>query len=148
MRKSLVAVTALALTLVATPSEAQQASRAYTEGTVVVESYIRTKPGMFNAYMDYLKNTWKQTLEAQKQAGLVSDYYVQGTTDSRGPTDYNLVLVTVYPNMAAFDGLEDRAEPINARLLGTMQQRDQAAISREAMRDLVGSRRFRTYTLR
>lgn len=147
MTKSLVAVAALALTLVATPSAAQQSTRAYTEGTVVVEQYIRTKPGMFNTYMDYLKNTWKPLLEAEKQAGLVVDYYVQNTTDSRSPADYNLVLVTVYQNMAAFDGFADREEPVIARL-GTMQQRDQSAASREAMREIVGSRMFRTLNLR
>lgn len=147
MNKSLLAMAILALTLVATPSAAQQSTRAYTEGTVVVEQYIRTRPGMFNAYMEYLKNTWKPVLEAQKQAGLVADYYVQGTTDSRSAADYDLVLVTVYQNMAALDGFADRTEPIMARL-GTLQQRDQSAASREAMRDLVGSRMFRTLNLR
>jgi hypothetical protein len=43
-----------AITTGATAASAQdQEARAYTEGAVVVVSYVRTEPGMFDDYMSY-----------------------------------------------------------------------------------------------
>lgn len=32
---------------------------------MIVESYLRTKPGMFDKYMEYLSGPYKTNLEAQ-----------------------------------------------------------------------------------
>lgn len=137
---------ALALAMSAFPVVAS-AQREYSETTVVVESYVRTKPGMFNQYMSWLKNTWRPLQEARKKAGTISDYSIQLTTDQRQANDYNLVLVTIFPNMASFDGQAEREEPIMARL-GNLAQRDQSSASRESIREIVGSRMFRTVSLK
>ena len=46
----------------------------YTEGPVVVVSYIRTEPGRFEEYMTYLAGNYKRTMEEQKKAGIILDY--------------------------------------------------------------------------
>ena len=48
------------------PSLAQQNARAYTEGPVLQVSYIRTEPGKFDEYLQYLATTYKSIMEEQK----------------------------------------------------------------------------------
>jgi hypothetical protein len=111
-------------------------------------SYIRVKPGMFDKYVKYLAGDWKRNMEAQKKEGIILDYAVYSSPQSR-EGDWNMVLTTTYKNMAALDSLRDRAEPVANRTLNTTpEQRAQEAIEREAMRDQLGSRLLRRLQLR
>ncbi len=133
MRAAFVAVAVAVLPLVAAPVAAQ---RPYTEGPVTFVSYIRTKPGKFQQYMRYLAGPYKQLMEAQKQAGIITEYAVL-SGPPRDQNDWNVVLTTTYRNMAALDGLDDRTDPIADKVVGNQDQRDKAAIEREAMREVV-----------
>ncbi|MGL6224111.1 MAG: hypothetical protein ACRC6L_11055 [Steroidobacteraceae bacterium] len=52
---------------------------------------------------------------------------------------YMRYLVTTYKNLAAMDGLQDRTEAIQERLLGNQEARDAATIARGKMRTAVGN---------
>jgi hypothetical protein len=122
--------------------------RPYTEGPVVNVSYIRIKPGMFDKYMKYLDTDYKRLMDAQKKEGLLLDYGVY-TSPRQDEDDWDMVLTTVYKNMAALDNLRDRAEPINMRILSTTPEKAaQASIERGPMRELVGSRLLRQLILK
>ena len=138
---------ALLLVSLTSTGVAQQ-PRPYTEGAVVVMSYIRTKPGMFDKYMEYLGGNYKRLLEAQKKAGIVTDYAVY-TSLPRTETDWDVLLTTTYKNMAAFDNLDDRTDPITASTLNQSRaQANQAFGDRSAMRDAVGGRLLRQLVLK
>lgn len=126
---------------------AAAADRPYTEGPVVNVSAIRTEPGMFDAYMTYLAGPYKQSMEAQKAAGLIVDYSVH-TVAPRGPDDPDLYLITVYKNMAALDGLQDKMDPIQEKIFGSEQQQTAKTIERGKMRTLVGSQLLRRLILK
>ena len=127
---------------------AAQATRAYREGPVVAVSYVRTKPGMFERYMEYLNTTYKTNLEAEKAAGLVTDYAIY-TSDARTPTDHDVMLTVTYKNWAALDNLRDRTEPVMDRALqNTERQRDQQYIDRGAMREVLGTRTYQQLYLK
>ncbi|NJD31332.1 MAG: hypothetical protein FIB04_05540 [Gammaproteobacteria bacterium] len=117
---------------------ASAADRPYAEGPVSVVSSIRTEPGMFETYMKFLATTYKQLMEENKKAGNIVDYAVYQTRP-RGPNDPNLYLVVTYRNMAAFDGLADRMDAIQEKLIGNQEQRDAAMIARGKMRTQLGS---------
>jgi hypothetical protein len=122
--------------------------RPYTEGPVVSVSYIRIKQGMFDKYMKYLDTDYKRNIEAQKKAGIILDYAVYSSPQSR-EEDWNMVLSVTYKNMAALDSLRERTEPLTVRTLNaTPEQLAQATIERGAMRDLVGSRLLRQLILK
>lgn len=129
----------------AAPAAAQQ--RPYTEGRVVFTSFIRTKPGMFERYMRYLAGPYKQLMEEQKKTGIIDSWSVRESSP-RGPDDWNVLLVVTYKNMAALDGLDDRTEPILQRVIGSQDQRDQGAISRQEMREVLGGRLSRELILK
>jgi len=111
-------------------------------------SYIRTKPGSFDKYMEYLDGNYKRLLEAQKKAGLVTDYAVYSSMPAT-ETDWDVLLMTTYKNMAALDNLNDREEAIAASTLNqNREQASQAFGARGAMRDPVGGRLLRQLILK
>jgi hypothetical protein len=102
---------------------------------------------MFQTYMKYLSTTYKSLMEEQTKAGIILDYAIYQTTP-RDADDPNLYLVVTYKDMAALDGLADRTEAIQAKLIGTQDQRDAAAIDREKMRTAVGQQMMRQLILK
>ena len=135
------------LALVSVSGVAAAAERPYTEGSVVNVSSLRTEPGMFNEYMKYLAGPYKQMMEAQKAAGIILDYKVYAVTP-RGPHDPDIYLLTMYKNMAALDGLQDRVEPIQQQMFGDIAQRSAKTIERGKLRSLIGSQQLRRLELK
>jgi hypothetical protein len=127
---------------------AQASTRSYREGSVISVSYIRTKPGMFDKYMQYLSGPYKTNLEAQKAAGIVLDYGIY-TSEARNPADHDVMLTIVYKNWGALDNLADRSDAIvNKALQSTPDQRSQQFIDRGAMRESLGSRTYQQLILK
>jgi hypothetical protein len=140
-----IAVTALSMSPIS-PALADD-SKAYTEGTVIEVTSIRTKPGMFDAYMKWLDTTGKQLREDEKKAGLILDYAVYGALP-RSPHDPDIYLVITYKNMAALDGLSDRVEPLQRKIWATREAGAKAAADRESMREILGSELLRRLELK
>jgi hypothetical protein len=64
------------LVLIVGVSVYAQVNRPYRNGTVWDINFIRMKPGMETAYMNYLTGSWKKEQEAQKKEGLTLSYKV------------------------------------------------------------------------
>jgi hypothetical protein len=121
--------------------------RTYTEGPVTVVTSVRVATGQEEAYLAWLQASWKKNMEAQKEAGIILSYSVQRIMP-RTLEDPNLYLVVTYPNMASFDGLSERTEPVADKALGNTQaERDKAIADRGAMRTILGSQLMRAIIL-
>ena len=119
-------------------AQAQMAERNYDMGPVWVISYIQTKPGMFDDYMQYVGTTWRALQEADKAAGYVLDYDVLAV-DSPRDNEPDVILITKYKNMAAFDRPLAYMEAAQAKAFGSAVKSNQAAVARENVRVLRGS---------
>jgi hypothetical protein len=119
----------------------------YAEGNVVELSFIKIKPGQFDAYMSYLATTYKALLEEQKKAGLIVDYAVYGA-QAGSPSEPDLILSVTYKNWAALDGLDDKTEPIVNKAFGSQQKANEAQVDREKMREVLGSERIQQLVLK
>ncbi len=98
--------------------------------------------------MEYLNGQYKQSMEAEKSAGLVLGYAVH-TSAPRTPQDHDLILSVTYRNWAAFDGLADRSDAVaNRARQNTPRQRDQEFIDRAAMREVLGTRNYQQLLLK
>jgi hypothetical protein len=128
--------------LTTVPASAQQSPRPYTEGTVTNVSYIRVKPGRFDDYMAYLAGPYKQFMEAQKKAGIITAWAVY-SSPSRDEEDWDVLLTTTFKNMAALDNLDDRTDPIVKQVMGSNEKANEGMVKRGDMRDLVGNRLIR-----
>lgn len=128
--------------LMAVPCTAQQAARSYTEGTVTDVQYIRVKPGRLDDYMAFLAGPYKQLMEGEKKAGVITDWGIF-RSDNRDEDDWNIALTTTYKNMAALDNLRDRTDPIDAQVYGSSVKSNVAMVKRSEMREIVGNRLLR-----
>jgi hypothetical protein len=137
-----------ALLVFACANVAAVEERDYTEGAVSVVTSVKIKDGQFDNYMAYLRKTYKPIMEEQKKAGIILDYAVYNASP-RTPDDADLYLVVVYPNMASFDGLDDRSEPIMTKVSGQNRaQANSASAARTSMREITGSEMVRELKLK
>ena len=135
------------LSMFAVAEFAATADRPYTERAVVNVGSLQTEPGQFEAYMAYLAGPYKKMMEEQKAAGIILDYKVYVTTP-RSPDDPDIYLLTVYKNMAALDGLNERTDPIQQKMFGDLAQRGAATAERGKMRTVIGGLQMRKLELK
>jgi hypothetical protein len=103
---------------------------------------------MFDRYMEFLNTTYKANMEAEKAAGLVTDYAIF-TSDARTPNDHDVLLSVTYKNWGALDNLADRVDPVvNRALQNTPQQRNQQFADRGTMREVLGTRTYQRLYLK
>ena len=131
----------LLLALVALPAMAQE--RPYTEGPVTIVTSVKVVDGQFENYMSYLNTTWRRVMEESKTAGIVADYHVYGA-QPRNPDEADMYLVVTYPNMAAFDGMMEKMQPIMTKVTKmNYKQADEASGKRVVMRTILGEEMVR-----
>jgi len=121
--------------------------RPYTEGPVVNVAGIRTEYGHFDDYMKFLATTWKDTMEAEKKAGLILSYEVL-TVEPRGADDPDVYLVITYKNWAALDGLDAKTDAMETQVYGTQAKATQAAVDRNKIRRTLGSQTMQVLNLK
>ncbi len=137
----------LAATVLIATSWASAQDLPYTEGTVTEVTYIKIKPGMFDAYMKWLATDRKRLMDEYKKAGLILDTNVYSSV-ARSPHEADLILTVTYKNMGALDGLQAKQEAISSRIMGPRDKANEAAVGRESMREVLGSELIRELVLR
>lgn len=142
----MLALFAVLLAFVAVPASAQE--RSYGEGPVTVVTSVKVVEGQYDNYLNYLARTYKPVMEAQKEAGLVLRYAVYDRS-KHANEDADLYLVVTYPNMAAFDGLSDKAEAVASKVTGLNREKAAAASAgRGKMRTILGEEMIREVVLK
>ena len=137
MTKRTMLLLAAVLSLASSVTRAED-DHAYTFGPVMIVSFIRTQPGKFEDYLRYLDGPYKKLMEESKKQGAIVDYAIWQARP-RDPQDADLVLTVTYKNMAAFDGLQSRLDPIVKQTFGSLGKAQTAAVDREQLRKEVGS---------
>ncbi len=146
MNRFYASLLSLFLAIAAAPVIAQE--KPYTDGPVVIVSAIKVMDGQFENYMAFLHGPWRKIQEASKEAGHILDYRVY-STQARSPDEADLYLVTTYANMAAFDGIDEKMDPIIAKVTKmNYKQADEASGKRSVMRTVLGSEMLRELVLK
>ncbi len=138
-RKSILTAVAVVLFLSTGFVVGAQVSRPYHDGSVWGIGQIRVKPGMNEAYLAYLSSQWKTQQEALKKEGIILSYKVI-TTESHGPQDFNMLLMSEYKDLASYEANQDKAEALMQRVAGDDQKQIQGYRDRAEMREVLGSR--------
>jgi len=121
-------------------------SRPYHNGSVWDVQFIRIKPGMDEAYMSYLCGQWKNMQEAMKKEGVVLSYKVL-SSEAHGTTDFNLVLMSEYKDLATMEANESKMDAISQRVVGDDQKQMQGYKDRSELREIIGGRLAREIVL-
>ena len=64
------------------------------------------------------------------------------------PSDYNIINMVEYKNMAALDGLRAKTDPIAQKIIGGEDQQREAAMKRAELREILGGKLMREITLK
>ena len=136
MIKAIILSMCLAVSLLSLNARAQDV-RQYTEGPVTEVDYIHVEYGHFEEYIDWLKSTWKPTMEAFKKAGLIIDYKVLKLTP-KSPDQPNIILWITYKNGAAAldNGVEQ--EEVAKTVIGSTEVQNKARVGRNQYRKVFG----------
>jgi len=124
-----------------------QSDAPYTEGPVWTITMVKTKPGMTDDYLKTLAKIYKSTNDEMKKQGLIMDYKILIGNDAT-PQDFDILLMVEFKNMAAFDGLREKADPIADKILGSEDAQRQGAIKRMEIREIMGNKLMREVTLK
>ena len=108
---------------------------------------VRTKPGMTDDYLKGLAKNLKAVLEEEKKQGLVVSYKIL-LGEASTPSDFNIINMVEYKDMAALDNLREKTDPIFTKIVGGEQQIREGAMKRAEIRDVVGSKLMREITLK
>ena len=128
-----------------TPSGGSSAP--YAEGPVWDITFVRAKAGMGDDYLKNLAGAYKTTSEEAKKQGIIMDYKIL-LGDASNKDDFNIMLMVQYKNMAAFDGLREKTDPIARKMIGTEDVMRQAAVKRMEVREIMGTKTMREVTLK
>ena len=139
--------TTTATTSTATTSTTTGSTAPYTEGTVWELTMVRSKAGMGDDYLKNLTQAYKSTSDEMKKQGIIMDYKIF-IGDAANQDDFDILLLVQYKNMAALDGLREKADPIATKLIGGENELRQGSIKRMEIREILGTKTMREITLK
>jgi hypothetical protein len=141
MIKAIILSMCLAASSLSLDARAQD-ERAYTDGPVTEEDYIQVEYGHFEEYIDWLNSTWKPTMEATKQAGLIIDYKVFRLTP-KSPDQPNIILWITYKNAAAALDKGVELEAVAKKVICSTECQNKARVARNEYRKVLGTEYIR-----
>ncbi len=140
-------VLALIVTLSALAvSAAAQIHRYYSPGTVWTVTTIRIKPGMDQAYFQYLDGEFKRESDAQVSGGFMKSYKGLRTMDDSD--SWNLLILREYKSMASMEADEERSDALSQRVTGNDQTQMHGYEDRSKIREVLGTKTARELVLR
>ena len=123
-----------------------QVNRPYRNGTVWGIGFIRMKPGMETAYLNYIAGDWKREQEALKKDGQAISYKVL-QTEAHGSTDWNLILMTEYKDLATYEKNLEKADALLQTVIGDDEKQRQGYRQRLEIREVMADRLAREIVL-
>jgi hypothetical protein len=123
-----------------------QVNRPYHNGSVWSISFIKMKPGMDTAYLNYIAGDWKREQEALKKDGQTISYKVL-TTEAHGSNDWNIMLMTEYKDMATMEANESKADNLAQTVIGSDEKQMQGYKDRLQIREVLEIRLAREHVL-
>ncbi len=123
-----------------------QVNRPYRNGSVWSIGFIRMKPGMDTAYLNYIAGDWKREQEALKKDGQIISYKVL-QTEAHGSTDWNLMLLTEYKDLATYEQNLDKTDALLQTVIGNDEKQRQGYRDRLEIREVLADRLAREIVL-
>src|SRR6266446_1831532 len=112
-----------------------QSDAPYNEGPVWLITMVKTKAGMGDDYLKMLGKIYRSTNQEAKKQGIIMDYKIL-VGDASNPQDFDILLMQEMQNMASLDGLRDKLDPIEKKIIGGEDAQRQGAIKRMEVREI------------
>jgi len=117
----------------------QAGDKPYTLGTVWEVSYIKVNDGKLEDYLKNLNSGYYPIYEEYKKKGWITSYKAI-SFNRNNPDDWNLMLLTEYPNWATFDRKEKEWEAVVDKVFKNKKAEESSNEDRKNIRVLWGSK--------
>jgi hypothetical protein len=130
-----------------------QAFEVFTDYTPSKEiwnvTFVKVNPNRIDDYLEGLEQTWKSGCEISKKQGTVLDCAIY-VSENAANRDFNVVLVTQFPNAAALDPNAEQYKAFNEAMRAQLAQdkEDKLVEGYEDMRTFFGEQNFRLITFK
>ncbi|MBV8657367.1 MAG: hypothetical protein JO142_06010 [Burkholderiales bacterium] len=119
----------------------------YKPGTVWNFSTIKTEPGQFENYLDWLDDKWKKEQELMKKEGYVVSYHVLNVNNAR-EGEGDLILAVEYRDYLTNAQREAIQKKVEAMFAADSHKMEAQSGDRKVMRKLGGSMELQELTLK
>lgn len=123
-----------------------QVHRPFHNGSVWSISFIKMKPGMETAYLNFVAGDWKREQEALKKDGQIISYKVI-TTEAHGSNDWNIMLMSEYKDLATMEANESKADNLAQTVIGNDDEQIKGYRERLQIREVLDVRTAREIVL-
>jgi hypothetical protein len=137
----------LSVVCIAMFAVAAQGQQYYSYSGVTRVVRLRILPGKTAEFYKYLGNLSK-VLAAEQAAGLVQNFLFTHTINYEGPEKYDVAVVVSYKDLATYDTLAEKADPIITKVYGSPEARAEAGKLADESSEVVGSELVRGITLK
>ncbi|MBA3770839.1 MAG: hypothetical protein H0X08_10160 [Blastocatellia bacterium] len=141
-----VALCCVAIVLMLSGISMGQVKRPFRDGPVWDIAFIKMKPGMETAYLNYIATDWKKNQEASKKAGIIRSYKVI-TSEPHNPGDFNIMLMTEYKDLATMEANTQKADDLAQTVIGPDEVQMEGYRKRLEIREVLGNRLSREIIL-
>jgi hypothetical protein len=138
-KRRLIICCASLLLLAASVAAYAQINRPYRHGSVWSMAFIRVKPGADAVYLTFVATDLKRMREELKKDGVLVSYKVL-TTEAHDQSDWNLIFMDEYKDLATMEATQAKQEAVEQRFLGNDQQLLQKYKDLSELRERVGDR--------
>ena len=101
---------------------------------------------MDTAYLNYVAGDWKREQEALKKDGQIISYKVL-TTEAHGASDWNIMLMSEYKDLATMEANEAKADNLAQTVIGNDEKQMQGYRERLEIREVLDTRLAREIAL-
>ncbi len=123
-----------------------QVNRPYRNGSVWSIGFIRMKPGMETAYLNYIAGDWKREQEALKKDGQIISYKIL-QTEAHGSGDWNLMLLSEYKDLATYEMNLEKTDALLQTVIGNDDKQREGYRQRLEIREVLADRLAREIVL-
>jgi hypothetical protein len=140
MKKVITVITLAVMLVISTTAFAQD--RNFKDGSVWQVGLIKSSANMSEDYLISLKSSWVAVHEEALKQGLILSYKVLSGA-AANPGDWDIMLMTEYKNMASTEGLNDKWDAIEKKVLGSEEAMKKLNETRVNMRTIYGGKLLR-----
>lgn len=119
----------------------------YERGPIYTITFVRTDSNTTEAYLEQLSSVWWVMMAKAKEKGYIEDYMVLAG-EAANEDDFDLMLITVFKNWAAFDTVEGPMRALEEKMFTDEEMRKRIQGFEDTGRVIMGSKTMQLLELK
>jgi len=112
----------------------------YNNGPIWRVTYVHINPGQGDAFWKDIHDNLKPIWDAEKQAGLITDYKLYTNPTTENADDWSIAIATLYADWGGLDAIDSKAATVVTQHYGSRDAMMAAAKKRSEYGHVVASK--------